>query len=174
MMILMIEIPPAQRAVAIITAVGLMLLVFEMIRVRKLREEYAWLWFLSASCVMALALWPGMLQLLAKVTGAVAPGPALIDAILLMIREHEIDTLVLGLPLNADGSEGPRAQLTRQFVVSLQKATELPLYYQDERLTTYAANQRLAGTGRTHKQKKAARDAIAAAEILQDFLSKRE
>ncbi len=102
----------------------------------------------------------------------VAPGPALIDAILRMIREHEVGTLVLGLPLNADGSEGPRAKRTRQFGVSLQGATGVPLYYQDERLTTYAANQRLAGTGRTHKQKKAARDAIAAAEILQDFLRK--
>ncbi len=103
----------------------------------------------------------------------VAPGPALIDAILRMIREHEVGTLVLGLPLNADGSEGPRAKLTRRFGVSLQGATEVPLYYQDERLTTYAADQRLAGTGKTHKQKKAARDAIAAAEILQDFLRER-
>jgi putative Holliday junction resolvase len=90
-----------------------------------------------------------------------------------MIREHDADTLVLGLPLNADGSEGPRAKLTRQFGVLLQNATELPLHYQDERLTTYAADQRLAGTGRTHRQKKAARDAIAAAEILQDFLGNR-
>ena len=104
----------------------------------------------------------------------VAPGPALIDAIIRMIREHEAGTLVLGLPLNADGSEGPRARRTRRFGVSLQDATDVPIYYQDERLTTYAANQRLAGTGRTHKQKKAVRDAIAAAEILQDFLSKRE
>ncbi len=103
-------------------------------------------------------------------TVPVARGPALIDAILRMIREHEVDALVLGLPLNADGSEGPRAKLTRRFGVSLQEATDVPMYYQDERLTTYAANQRLAGTGRTHKQKKAARDAIAAAEILQDFL----
>ena len=100
-------------------------------------------------------------------------GPALVEAIVRMIRDHEVDTLVLGLPLNADGSEGPRAKRTRQFGVSLQDATDVPLYYQDERLTTYAANQRLAGTGRTHKQKKAARDAIAAAEILQDYLSKR-
>ncbi len=103
----------------------------------------------------------------------VARGPALVDAILRMIREHDVDTLVLGLPLKADGGEGPRAKCTRQFGVLLQEATDVPIYYQDERLTTYAANQRLAGTGRTHKQKKAARDAIAAAEILQDFLSKR-
>ncbi len=106
-------------------------------------------------------------------TVSIAPGPALIDAILRTIREHEVDTLVLGLPLNADGSEGPRAKRTRQFGVSLQDATDVPLCYQDERLTTFAANQRLAGTGRTHRQKKAARDAIAAAEILQDFLRAR-
>ena len=81
---------------------------------------------------------------------------------------------MLGLPLNADGSEGPRARRTRKFGVSLQDATDVPIYYQDERLTTYAANQRLAGTGRTHRQKKAARDAIAAAEILQDFLRNRK
>ncbi len=107
------------------------------------------------------------------VTLPVTLGPALVEAVVRMIREHEVDTLVLGLPLNADGSEGPRARGTRKFGVSLQDATNVPLYYQDERLTTYAANQRLAGTGRTHKQKKAVRDAIAAAEILQDFLSKR-
>ncbi len=107
------------------------------------------------------------------VTLPVTLGAALVEAIVRMIREHEVDTLVLGLPLNADGSEGQRARRTRQFGVSLQDATDMPIYYQDERLTTYAANQRLAGTGRTHKQKKAVRDAIAAAEILQDFLSKR-
>ncbi|MEE8459501.1 MAG: Holliday junction resolvase RuvX [Phycisphaerales bacterium] len=103
----------------------------------------------------------------------VAPGPPLVDAILRMILEHETDTLVLGLPLNADGSEGPRAKLTRRFGMLLQDATDVPLHYQDERLTTWAADQRLAGTGRTHRQKKAARDAIAAAEILQDFLRAR-
>ena len=104
----------------------------------------------------------------------VAPGPALVEAIVRMIREHEADTLVLGLPLNADGSEGPRAKGTRQFGVTLQAATDVPIYYQDERLTTYAADQRLARTGQTHKQKKAARDAIAAAEILQDFMRNRK
>ncbi len=103
----------------------------------------------------------------------VAPGPALVDAIVQMIGKHDADTLVLGLPLNADGSEGPRARGTRKFGISLQDATNVPLYYQDERLTTFAADQKLARTGRTHKQKKAARDAISAAEILGDFLQKR-
>lgn len=103
----------------------------------------------------------------------VAPGPALVDAILRILREHDADTLVLGLPLNADGSEGPRARRTRRFGVSLQDATHAPIYYQDERLTSYAADKQLAGTGRTHKQKKQARDALAAAEILGDFLRKR-
>lgn len=100
----------------------------------------------------------------------VAPGPALIDAIVRMIGEHDTDTLVLGLPLNMDGSEGPRAKRTRMFGVKLQDSTDVPIYYQDERLTSYAADKQMAGSGRTHKQKKAARDALAAAEILQDFL----
>ncbi len=100
----------------------------------------------------------------------VPPGPALVEAILRMIGEHDADTLVLGLPLNADGSEGPRARGTREFGVSLQAATDVPVCYQDERLTTYAADQKLARTGRTHKQKQAARDALSAAEILGDFL----
>ena len=103
----------------------------------------------------------------------VAPGPALVDAIVRMIGKHDADTLVLGRPLNADGSEGPRARGTRKFGDSLQDATNVPLYYQDERLTNFAADQKLARTGRTHKQKKAARDAISAAEILGDFLQKR-
>ncbi len=61
----------------------------------------------------------------------VAPGPPLVDAILRMIRELDADTLVLGLPLNADGSEGPRAKLTRRFGVLLQNATDVPLHYPD-------------------------------------------
>ncbi|MHC4129429.1 MAG: Holliday junction resolvase RuvX [Planctomycetota bacterium] len=47
------------------------------------------------------------------------------------------------------------------------------MHYQDERLTTHAADQQLAGSGRTHKEKKELRDTLAAAEILRDFLRSR-
>ncbi len=100
----------------------------------------------------------------------VAAGPALLQALLGEIARHAPDALVLGLPLSMDGSEGSRAKLTRAFGVELEAATEQPLFYQDERLTSYAADKRLAGSGRTHKQKKKARDALAAVEILEDFL----
>lgn len=100
----------------------------------------------------------------------VVPGPALVRTILRVIEEHAPDALVLGLPLNMDGSEGPRARRTRAFGAELEAVIDRPLFYQDERLTSYAADQRLAGSGRTHKQKKKARDALAAAEILEDFL----
>ena len=51
--------------------------------------------------------------------------------------------------------------------------TDRPIHYQDERLTSYAAEQQLAGSGRTHQEKKEIRDALAAAEILRDFLQQR-
>jgi putative Holliday junction resolvase len=100
----------------------------------------------------------------------VAAGPALLQAVLNEITRHAPDALVLGLPVSMDGSEGSRARLTRAFGVELEAATEQPLFYQDERLTSYAADKRLADSGRTHKQKKKARDALAAVEILEDFL----
>ena len=68
------------------------------------------------------------------------------------------------------GTEGPAAKSVRDFGEQLATGTNLPIHFQDERLTSYAADQRMAQTGRTHKQKKELRDALAAAEILRDFL----
>lgn len=111
-------------------------------------------------------------------TGVVSPltvleipkGPRLLQAIMKAIDEHRPSALVLGLPLNMDGSEGSRAKIVRTFGEELMKETGLAVHHQDERLTSYAANQTMARSGRTHKQKKAVRDALAAAEILRDYL----
>lgn len=100
-------------------------------------------------------------------------GPRLIEAIAQVIREHEPGAIVLGLPLNMDGTEGDAARRVRAFGEQVASATGLPIHVQDERLTSYAADQRMAQTGRTHKQKKQLRDALAAAEILRDFLEAR-
>ena len=113
------------------------------------------------------------------VTGVVTPlvvlevprGDALVEAVSRAAAEHRPDALVLGLPLNMDGTEGDRARLTRVFGTALATRSGLPLHYQDERLTSDAASERLARSGRTHRQKKAIRDALAAAEILRDFLA---
>lgn len=89
------------------------------------------------------------------------------------IEEHGPDALVLGLPLNMDGSEGPSAINSRRFGAQLSSAFNLPVHHQDERLTSFAADQSLAQTGRTHGEKKALRDGLAAATMLKDFLDAR-
>ena len=94
----------------------------------------------------------------------------LVDVIVKAIDEQGVDAIVMGLPLNMDGSLGQRVALTKTFANQLGKETNLPIHFQDERLTSSAAEEQLAGSGKTHKQKKKIRDALAAAEILNDFL----
>ena len=81
---------------------------------------------------------------------------------------------VVGLPLNMDDSEGPRAKLVRVFAERLAFASGRLVHVFDERLTSHAADAAMARSGLTHKQKKARRDAIAAAAILNDFLVNRK
>lgn len=97
-------------------------------------------------------------------------GDLLLDAIVKLVEEHGANELVLGLPVNMDGSVGQRAKLTKTFGITLQELTTLHVHYQDERLTSAAAEERLHQSGKTYQQKKNIRDAIAAAEILTDFL----
>ena len=98
-------------------------------------------------------------------------GHLLIDAIVKTINEQGVDELVMGLPLNMDGSPGQRVAITKKFADTLQETTKMVLHYQDERLTSSSAEEKLARSGKTYKQKKKMRDALAAAEILNDFLN---
>ncbi len=98
-------------------------------------------------------------------------GDLLITAITKAIEEQGVDALVMGLPLNMDGSLGQRVEITKTFAEKLRAATNLDIHFQDERLTSSAAEEQLSGSGKTHKQKKKMRDALAAAEILNDFLN---
>lgn len=77
--------------------------------------------------------------------------------------------LVVGWPLNMDGSVGPAAQKCKAFADRLSEATRLPVHLQDERLSSAFADEQMAMSGLTHKQKKARRDAMAAANILRGF-----
>lgn len=86
-----------------------------------------------------------------------------------MIDEHQPDALVVGLPLNMDATEGPAAKRTRVLAKRLEQQFRLQVNLVDERLTSFAAEERLNGSGLTRKQKKSRRDALAAAQILQDF-----
>lgn len=78
--------------------------------------------------------------------------------------------IILGLPINMDGSEGSRAALVRAWAARIAQATGHRVRLVDERLSSAQADQWMARTGLTHKQKKARRDALAAAAILQRFL----
>lgn len=80
------------------------------------------------------------------------------------------DAFVLGLPKNMDGTEGPRAVLTREFGDKLQSASGIKVIYQDERLSTVAAERMLISADVRRDKRKKVIDKVAAAIILQNFL----
>ncbi len=87
-----------------------------------------------------------------------------------MVDQQRPDALVVGLPLNMDGSEGQPAAKTRSWVAELTAHLHLPVHLVDERLTSFDADQKLRGSGLTRKQKNNRHDALAAAAILNEFL----
>ncbi len=100
------------------------------------------------------------------------PGERLLAAIARAAADHRAAALVVGLPLNMDGTEGPRAKLVRAFAARAAQRTGAATHFQDERLTSAAAEWEMSGSGLTRGQKKSRRDALAAAAILRDFLSR--
>mgnify|MGYP006273685889 CR=1 FL=1 len=97
---------------------------------------------------------------------------ALVRGIKAAIDAYDAEALVIGLPLNMDGSTGPAAKKAEALARRLAAETGLAVHRVDERLTSYAADQQMAGSGLTRGGKKARRDALAAAVILQDFLNR--
>jgi putative Holliday junction resolvase len=91
-------------------------------------------------------------------------------ALLDMLAARGADGIVLGLPLNMDGSEGPRAQGTRAFARNLERLTDLPITFWDERLSTVAATRALLEADASRKRRSAVIDHVAAAYILQGAL----
>jgi putative holliday junction resolvase len=93
-------------------------------------------------------------------------------------QKHNADQLLVGLPLNMDGTTGPAAAAALNWGKSLAKLCNLPLLFVDERLSSFAADQSLLEQKRgghhiTRKGKKKRQDAIAAADFLQGFLDGR-
>ena len=87
-----------------------------------------------------------------------------------VVVEYEVNRVVLGLPLNMDGSEGPRALATRKFGDLLVRDLSLPVEYQDERLTTVAAERALLEGDVSRQKRKEVIDRVAASLILQGWL----
>jgi putative pre-16S rRNA nuclease len=92
--------------------------------------------------------------------------------LLALARERRAVGFVLGLPINMDGSEGPRAQSTRAFARNLAKLTELPIALWDERLSTAAVERELIAADASRKKRAAVIDQHAAAFILQGALDR--
>lgn len=92
--------------------------------------------------------------------------------LLALAAKNSVAGIVIGLPLNMDGSEGPRVQSTRAFARNLARLTELPLIYWDERLSTAAAERVLLAADLSRKRRCEVIDKTAAAFILQGFLDR--
>ncbi len=112
----------------------------------------------------------GLIEVPIKIRGGEELLDALVRAIDSMLSAG--DEIVMGLPLNMDGSKGPRAKLSEAFGGRLGERCGRVVHFQDERLTSVDAEWALDGSGLTHKQKKKRRDQIAAARILEGFLGR--
>lgn len=95
-----------------------------------------------------------------------------VKVLLAHVTEHDVAALVIGLPINLDGSEGPRAQSTRAFARNLADHTDLPLVFWDERLSTAAAERALLEADASRKRRAEVIDKMAAAFILQGALDR--
>ena len=89
-------------------------------------------------------------------------------------KDQDVGTIVVGLPRNMDGSEGPRAQLCREFAQELGQATGLPVVMWDERRTTVEAHNILAQHNYHGQKRKNTVDAVAASLILEGYLNSRK
>ena len=91
-----------------------------------------------------------------------------------LAKDNMVGEIVVGLPRNMDGSEGPRAQLCREFAEVLKEATGLPVAMWDERRTTVEAHNILSQHNYHGKKRKETVDAVAASLILEGYLAYRK
>ena len=96
-----------------------------------------------------------------------------LEVIAAMLRDREVTTFVIGLPLNMDGSEGPAARSARRFADQLAAALKVEVEMFDERLTSFEAEERLKGMPVKKGARKPVIDAIAATVILEGWMQSR-
>ena len=88
-----------------------------------------------------------------------------------IVEQYKVEELVMGFPRNMDGTEGPRAQLYRDFAAQVEQTTGLTPVLWDERRTTIDAHRILFESGKNAKKRKKTVDAVAAALILEGYLT---
>ena len=91
-----------------------------------------------------------------------------------LMKEYQVEELVMGFPRNMDGTEGPRAELYRSFAQKLESITGLRPMLWDERRTTIDAHRILFDIGKNAKKRKKTVDAVAASLILEGYLTFRK
>ena len=96
---------------------------------------------------------------------------ALWQALNSLVEEEEVEAVVIGLPLNMDGSEGPRARKVIEFSRVLEEKTGLPVHFHDERLSSFEAENALCEAGVYGEKRKSRVDMVAAQIILQGYLN---
>ena len=94
------------------------------------------------------------------------------ERLIALAKEHGVVALVFGLPLNMDGTEGPRCQSTRAFVRNLEKLTDLPVVFWDERMSTQAVTRTLLDADASRARRAELVDKMAASYILQGALDR--
>jgi len=109
-------------------------------------------------------------ETIASPLAVLTTGKDLLQKIADIIRDENIDAIIVGLPINMDASEGFQAKRVRRFAEQLQKQLNMTIHFQDERLSTFGAQEKLEQTDLSKKTKSRRLDAVAAAQILQDFL----
>ena len=105
---------------------------------------------------------------------AIPTSNTIIGKIIEVIKAEDVEAIVLGLPLNMDDSVGPQAKKIQAFAEQIKKQIDTPVFFQDERLSTFAAQEKMIPMELTRKGKKRRIDALAAAEILQAFLDSKK
>lgn len=94
----------------------------------------------------------------------------LLQDVLSLVERFDVKTVVIGLPLSLDGSEGAAAQNVQRLAQNLARSVSLPVFLQDERLTSFEAMENLKAEGKRREEIPALIDGEAAALILRDFL----
>ena len=94
-----------------------------------------------------------------------------LEELVKLVRQYQVEELVMGFPRNMDGTEGPRADLYRAFADQVEEATGMKPVLWDERRTTIDAHRILFESGKNAKKRKKTVDAVAASLILEGYLT---
>lgn len=97
----------------------------------------------------------------------------LLEEVVKLVQELQIEAIVLGYPKNMNNTVGPKGELSEQFQKKLEERLDIPVYLQDERLTTKSATDMLIGGNVSRKDRKKVVDAVAATIILQSYLDRK-